>query len=166
MTPPAPAGRPPPRRPHGRVAPFLAMLILSLAAPGMALSAGQDADPPWPPAAASVPLADTVPPLEQLSVLRRARRASAAGEFRRARSLWEEVVSANPYRSEAWLEVAEARARTGDMSGGFEALRRALEIGLPVPRGRVLFEAVGILAAAGRVEMATEWLGRALEAGY
>jgi len=133
------------------VAPFLAMLVLSLAAPEMAMAAGQDADRAWPPAAASVPVADTVSPREQLSVLRRARRASAAGEFRRARSLWEGVVSVNPYRSEAWLEVAEARARTGDMSGGFEA---------------VLFEAAGILAAAGREEMAAEWLDRALEAGY
>ena len=158
--------RPPsPRLASVRLAPLLALFLLSLGTPDAAISAAQDPDLALPPGDSATG-DDPAPAREQLSVLRRAREASAAAQYGRARSLWEQVVSANPYRSEAWLEVAEARARTGDMEGGFEALRLALEMGLPVPRGRVLFEAAGVLAAAGQERMAAEWLGRALDAGF
>ena len=161
-----PSSRPPfPGRRPRVAARLLAVVTLLLAAPDVATSAVQDPDVAFPPPLTS-DSATAPSPTRQIAALRGAREASAAGEFRRARALWEQVVSANPYRSEAWLELAEARARTGDMSGGIEALRRALEMGLPVPRDRVLFEAAGVLASSGQPEMAAEWLGRALDAGF
>ena len=83
-----------------------------------------------------------------------------AGDFQQAARLLERAVAFDATNAQAWLELGLSRLENGDVAGGEEALKRALELD-PDYEERVILPLAGALEKAGRLDEAAAYYDRA-----
>lgn len=105
----------------------------------------------------------------------RAEAYSQAGRWDSARTVWNLVVTANPYSAVGWYGLGTAEARVGRQREAVTALARYVELGGGAPTERrffggnapadVAYSIATLHAQAGARDSAAFWLQRALKLG-
>lgn len=91
--------------------------------------------------------------------------AFAAGDFRRAASLYEMLVEANPVNPAYWQRLATSRYAAGDYAASIPAYKKMLELRADQP-SYCAYDLARAYAGAGDSGSAMRWLTQAMNWGY
>lgn len=94
----------------------------------------------------------------------RANAAYEAGDWVRARELYEKLAAEHPGTPRLWFRLAESWEHLGQLDRALETLARALRSGVPPPLAE--FRMAVLYARKGEPEKAFEHLQRAVDQGY
>src|SRR5690348_13038676 len=97
------------------------------------------------------------------SLAARASALFAAKDYRAAAQAYAQLVKADSTKPRYWYYLGTSRQLSGDIAGAEPAYRRAIAGGAAIP---ALYNLSSLFASTGRLDSATVWLHKTIQAGY